>query len=94
MELDVTTKAEDWLADEGFQPQFGARPLRRTVQKELDNRLSSMLLRGDVRAGDTVRVDADEDGLVLSVVEKHADGSVSEGSLPADDATESEKETA
>ncbi|RDB46968.1 ATP-dependent Clp protease ATP-binding subunit, partial [Tsukamurella tyrosinosolvens] len=94
VELDVTTKAEDWLADEGFQPQFGARPLRRTVQKELDNRLSSMLLRGDVRAGDTVRVDADEDGLVLSVVEKHANGSVSEGSLPADDATESEKEKA
>ncbi|AUN39524.1 ATP-dependent Clp protease ATP-binding subunit [Tsukamurella tyrosinosolvens] len=94
VELDVTTKAEDWLADEGFQPQFGARPLRRTVQKELDNRLSSMLLRGDVRAGDTVRVDADEDGLVLSVVEKHADGSVSEGSLPADDAKESEKEKA
>ncbi|KXO97249.1 AAA family ATPase [Tsukamurella tyrosinosolvens] len=94
VELDVTTKAEDWLADEGFQPQFGARPLRRTVQKELDNRLSSMLLRGDVRAGDTVRVDADDDGLVLSVVEKHADGSVSEGSLPADDATESEKEKA
>ncbi len=94
VELDVTTKAEDWLADEGFQPQFGARPLRRTVQKELDNRLSSMLLRGDVRGGDTVRVDADDDGLVLSVVEKHADGSVSEGSLPADDAKESEKEKA
>ncbi|NMD55156.1 MULTISPECIES: ATP-dependent Clp protease ATP-binding subunit [Tsukamurella] len=93
VELDVTGKAEDWLADEGFQPQFGARPLRRTVQKELDNRLSSMLLRGDVRAGDTVRVDADDDGLVLAVVEKHADGSVSEGSLPADGGgTTTEKE--
>ncbi|KXP11115.1 Clp protease [Tsukamurella pulmonis] len=85
VELDVTTKAEDWLADEGFQPQFGARPLRRTVQKELDNQLSMMLLRGDVREGDTVRVDAGDDGLVLSVVERHADGSVSEGSLPTID---------
>ncbi|TWS23528.1 AAA family ATPase [Tsukamurella sputi] len=94
VELDVTAKAEDWLADEGFQPQFGARPLRRTVQKELDNRLSSMLLRGDVREGDTVRVDADDEGLVLSVVEKRADGSVSEGSLPADDPKEPEKEKA
>ncbi|MGX9294045.1 ATP-dependent Clp protease ATP-binding subunit [Tsukamurella paurometabola] len=101
VELDVTEKAEDWLAEEGFQPQFGARPLRRTVQKELDNRLSSMLLKGDIVPGDTVRVDADDDGLVLSVVEKHADGSVSEGSLPAADGTDeaaassdSEKENA
>ncbi|KXP04212.1 Clp protease [Tsukamurella pseudospumae] len=85
VELDVSSTAEDWLADEGFQPQFGARPLRRTVQKELDNRLSSMLLRGDVVGGDTVRVDAGDDGLVLSVVEKHADGTVSEGSLPANE---------
>ncbi|WP_019200612.1 ATP-dependent Clp protease ATP-binding subunit [Tsukamurella sp. 1534] len=83
VELDVTEKAEDWLAEEGFQPQFGARPLRRTVQKELDNRLSSMLLRGDVREGDTVRVDADDDGLQLSVVREHAGGSVSEGGPPA-----------
>ncbi|WP_231855656.1 hypothetical protein [Tsukamurella pseudospumae] len=82
------------MPDEGFQPQFGARPLRRTVQKELDNRLSSMLLRGDVRGGDTVRVDVDDDGLVLSVVEKHADGSVSEGSLPAEEKTDEEKEKA
>ena len=43
------------------------------------------LLRGDVREGDTVRVDAGDDGLVLSVVERHADGSVSEGSLPTID---------
>ncbi len=85
VQLDVTTKAEDWLAEEGFQPQFGARPLRRTVQKELDNRLSSMLLRGDVREGDTVRVDADDDGLVLSVVESRSDGTVSEGSLGTND---------
>ncbi|MET9328835.1 AAA family ATPase [Tsukamurella sp. NPDC003166] len=94
VELDVSTAAEDWLADEGFQPQFGARPLRRTVQKELDNRLSSMLLRGDVGGGDTVRVDADDDGLVLSVVDEHADGSVSEGSLPAEAGNENEKEKA
>src|SRR5574340_756830 len=40
IELDITDTAVDWLADRGFQPEFGARPLRRTVQKELDNRLS------------------------------------------------------
>jgi ATP-dependent Clp protease ATP-binding subunit ClpC len=96
VELDVTPKAEDWLADEGFQPEFGAHPLRRTVQKELDNRLSSMLLKGDIVPGDTVRVDADDDGLVLAVVDKHKDGTVSEGSLPAIETgdTDSEKEKA
>ncbi|BDH56052.1 ATP-dependent Clp protease ATP-binding subunit [Tsukamurella sp. PLM1] len=98
VELDVTAKAEDWLADEGFQPEFGARPLRRTVQKELDNRLSSLLLKGDLGSGDTVRVDADDDGLVLSVVEEKADGAVSEGSLPAgtdgDETNDTEKENA
>ncbi|MDP0397897.1 ATP-dependent Clp protease ATP-binding subunit [Tsukamurella strandjordii] len=94
VELDVTEKAEDWLADEGFQPQFGARPLRRTVQKELDNRLSSMLLKGEIVPGDTVRVDADDDGLVISVVEVGKDGTVTEGSLPAsDDTTTDDKAT-
>ncbi|GAB3132679.1 ATP-dependent Clp protease ATP-binding subunit [Tsukamurella serpentis] len=67
VELEVSTAAQDWLADEGFQPEFGARPLRRTVQKEIDNRLSSMLLKGDVVPGDTVRVDAQDDGLTLAV---------------------------
>ncbi|QNG20491.1 ATP-dependent Clp protease ATP-binding subunit [Rhodococcus triatomae] len=65
IELDVTEAAVDWLADEGFEPQFGARPLRRTVQKELDNRLSSLLLRGDLSPGQTVRVDADGSGLLI-----------------------------
>ncbi len=68
IELDVTTKAEDWLAEEGFDPKFGARPLRRTVQRQLDNKLSGLLLKGAVRPGDTVRVDADTNGLVIETV--------------------------
>ncbi|ORA37276.1 ATP-dependent Clp protease ATP-binding subunit [Mycobacterium aquaticum] len=68
IELDVTTAAEDWLAEQGFDPKFGARPLRRTVQRQLDNKLSGLLLKGTVRSGDTVRVDADATGLVIETV--------------------------
>lgn len=68
IELDVTTAAEDWLAEEGFDPKFGARPLRRTVQRQLDNKLSGLLLKGTIRPEDTVRVDADANGLVIETV--------------------------
>jgi ATP-dependent Clp protease ATP-binding subunit ClpC len=55
--LDITTEAVDWLANKGFQPEFGARPLRRTIQRELDNPLSKLLLAADLAPGQTVRVD-------------------------------------
>ncbi|MEU6366869.1 ATP-dependent Clp protease ATP-binding subunit [Streptomyces sp. NPDC046931] len=64
--LEVTDAAKEWLADRGYQPEFGARPLRRTIQSELDNRLSNMLLDGTLDPGDTVLVDVVEDGLALS----------------------------
>ncbi|MFC0452144.1 ATP-dependent Clp protease ATP-binding subunit [Rhodococcus jostii] len=64
--LDVTTAAEDYLAEEGYEPEFGARPLRRTIQKQLDNTLSSMLLKGVLSPGDTVRVDTDGQGLSIT----------------------------
>ncbi|MBW8481184.1 ATP-dependent Clp protease ATP-binding subunit [Actinomadura parmotrematis] len=59
--LEVTDAAKDWLAAKGHKPEFGARPLRRTVQRELDNPLSRMLLNGDVTEGARVRVDAGDD---------------------------------
>ncbi|GAA0951372.1 ATP-dependent Clp protease ATP-binding subunit [Nonomuraea longicatena] len=65
--LEVSDAAKDWLAERGYQPEFGARPLRRTVQRELDNRLSTMVLTGEVGEGGTVRVDAG-DGNRLSLV--------------------------
>jgi len=55
--IELTTTAVDWLADKGFQPEFGARPLRRTIQRELDNRLSKMLLSADLAPGQQVTVD-------------------------------------
>jgi ATP-dependent Clp protease ATP-binding subunit ClpC len=54
--VDFKTEAIDWLAQRGFQPEFGARPLRRTIQREVDNRLSSMLLDGRLRPGQHVTV--------------------------------------
>ena len=65
--LDVTDDAKDWLVEEGFEPQFGARPLRRSIQRELDNRLSRLLLDGTAGPGDTVRVTTKDDDLDLQV---------------------------
>ncbi|RJO71033.1 ATP-dependent Clp protease ATP-binding subunit [Nocardia panacis] len=66
--LDVSDRARDWLADNGYQPEFGARPLKRTVQKELENRVANLVLAGDLNEGDTLRVDAEGSGLVVSAV--------------------------
>jgi ATP-dependent Clp protease ATP-binding subunit ClpC len=54
--VDFTDEAVDWLARRGFQPEFGARPLRRTIQREIDNRLSGMLLNGRLHKGQHVTV--------------------------------------
>ena len=52
--LEFTDAAVDWIADRGYQPEFGARPMRRTIQREVDNRLSRMLLDGQISAGQEV----------------------------------------
>ncbi|MGF2949723.1 ATP-dependent Clp protease ATP-binding subunit [Microbacterium alcoholitolerans] len=68
LSLAVTPDARSWLAERGYDPVFGARPLRRLIQTEVQNRLATALLSGGVRDGDTVRVDvsADGSGLVLT----------------------------
>jgi ATP-dependent Clp protease ATP-binding subunit ClpB len=55
--LDVTPAAREWLALEGFDPAYGARPLRRLVQREIGDRLARLLLAGEVEDGRTVVVD-------------------------------------
>ena len=57
IELDVTEPARDWLGEKGYDPIFGARPLRRVIQERLEDSLSEALLRGDFDPGDTMRVD-------------------------------------
>ncbi|MFB6702756.1 ATP-dependent chaperone ClpB [Streptomyces rubiginosohelvolus] len=63
--LDVTPEALAWLAEEGNDPAYGARPLRRLIQTAIGDRLAKEILSGEVRDGDTVRVDRAEDGLIV-----------------------------
>ena len=60
--LDVTSGARDILAVEGYDPAYGARPLRRLIQREIGDQLARMLLSGEVHDGDTVTADAAPDG--------------------------------
>ncbi len=60
--LDVTDDAQSWLAEHGYDPAYGARPLRRLIQKAIGDQLAKKLLAGEVRDGDTVRVDVDRSG--------------------------------
>ncbi|MCX0244698.1 ATP-dependent chaperone ClpB [Streptomyces drozdowiczii] len=63
--LDVTPEALAWLAEEGNDPAYGARPLRRLIQTAIGDRLAKEILAGEIRDGDTVRVDRFEDGLIV-----------------------------
>ncbi|MBT5302470.1 MAG: ATP-dependent chaperone ClpB [Tateyamaria sp.] len=63
--LSLDVEARHWLANEGYDPVFGARPLKRVIQNALQNALAEMLLAGDVRDGDTIEVTAGADGLII-----------------------------
>jgi ATP-dependent Clp protease ATP-binding subunit ClpB len=65
LELVVTEAARDWLATKGYDPSFGARPLKRLIQREVGDTLASALLAGTYGDGDTVTVDIDEDGHLI-----------------------------
>ncbi len=67
IEVEFTPEAVSWLAERGFEPQFGARPLRRAIQREVDNRLSRLMLDGRLRSGGRVRVLVRDDDLALEV---------------------------
>jgi ATP-dependent Clp protease ATP-binding subunit ClpB len=69
VKLDLTDAARRWLARVGYDPVYGARPLKRAVQKHLQDPLAEMILRGDVPDGAMVRVDEGDGHLTLSVAE-------------------------
>ncbi len=67
LQLAVTPAARTWLAEHGYDPIYGARPLRRLMQREIDDKLATRLLAGEIHDGSMVRVDVAEDGVQLVV---------------------------
>lgn len=63
--LELDQPAKTWLADEGYDPVFGARPLKRVIQSALQNQLAEMLLAGEINEGDTLPVSAGTEGLIV-----------------------------
>jgi ATP-dependent Clp protease ATP-binding subunit ClpB len=58
--LDITARASEWLVDAGYDPAFGARPLRRTIQRYVTDVISNKILNDELKPGDTVSIDWDE----------------------------------
>jgi len=65
LELQLDDSAKEWLAEAGYDPVYGARPLKRVIQRELQNPLATLLLEGRFKPGDAIRVSADKDGLTI-----------------------------
>ena len=89
IDLQVTDAAKDWMVDKGYDPIFGARPLRRVIQDHVEDKLSDAILRGDLGPADTAIVDMDGEGeVVIRSESPFAD------LIDGDDDGESETETA
>jgi ATP-dependent Clp protease ATP-binding subunit ClpB len=63
----LTDGARAYLADQGYDPTYGARPLKRLIQREVQDQLAMKLLAGDVREGDTIEIDRGPDGLEFHI---------------------------
>jgi ATP-dependent Clp protease ATP-binding subunit ClpB len=70
----LDAKAKSWLADAGYDPVYGARPLRRVIQRNLQDPLATMLLEGEIEDGETVKVSAGKRGLIINGVEVESTG--------------------
>jgi ATP-dependent Clp protease ATP-binding subunit ClpB len=64
--MDLDEDALTWLGDKGYDPVYGARPLKRVIQRSLQNTLATMLLEGCIEDGETVKVDVVDGGLVIN----------------------------
>ena len=67
IDLTLDDKAKAWIADKGYNPAYGARPLKRVIQNELQNRLAELLLEGKVSDGDKVKVTEKKDALDFAI---------------------------
>jgi len=70
IKLELTEEAKDLIAKEGYDPDFGARPLRRAIQRLIENPLSEKILEGKFKQGDTVTVEIKEGNIVLKKKEE------------------------
>jgi ATP-dependent Clp protease ATP-binding subunit ClpB len=68
MTLGLTEEAKDWLADQGFDPIFGARPLKRVMQREISNRLAEEVLAGRIQDQDVVEIDLNDSSDALEFI--------------------------
>ena len=84
VELEFTQEAIDLVAAEGFDPEFGARPLRRTIQRRADNELSRMLLDGSLGSGERVVVGVEDGNLSFEVLEESALVGTESGDEPSE----------
>ena len=64
--LDLEPKGRAWLSDKGYDPAYGARPLKRTIQKNVQDPLAEMILSGDVGDGETVKIGAERGALTIN----------------------------
>ena len=76
--LEVSESAREYLAEVGYDPQFGARPLKRALQRELQDPLALKVLAGELKEGDTIRVERDPAGLTFSAAMEVVEGEVVE----------------
>jgi ATP-dependent Clp protease ATP-binding subunit ClpC len=70
LSVEITEKAKSWLAKEGYDPVYGARPLRRALEKYVENPLAVKVLGGEFKEGDTIVVDTGEEGLTFTPKKK------------------------
>ena len=69
MSLSFDDKAKDFLIEKGYDPKFGARPLRKTIQRHVEDELSELYLSGKIKTGSTIRVTSEEGKINMIVVD-------------------------
>jgi ATP-dependent Clp protease ATP-binding subunit ClpB len=72
MHLVLEEPAKAWLAEAGYDPVYGARPLKRVIQRHLQNPLASLILEGRIKDGETIRVGAGKSGLTINGAQAEA----------------------
>lgn len=81
IKMEITDAAKDFFGEKGYDPTFGARPLRRVIQTEMEDKLSDALLRGEFHSGDTLKIDFDGESIIIRAVAGVLSGGADSGSI-------------